>query len=544
MSDARQRLIVKVFRKYSNSLGPDALALVEDILDEYEDWDESEIEESLDHLAREYNKQDDAVMKVNVDVLRRVFYSLQNANDDPGDLRQTLDADSHLFVIDSFEMPLWNWSPERGTFEKLNTPLTVSGTPESRVLSVRNRLNIIKQCVLRNEHFAPSTLPSKDRERLVTLKSTKQLLGRAGERFLLLGMLAHNKEGKLVLEDADGSVELDFTHLDEPGDGLFVEGCFALVEGEYTPDGALEIIAIGQPPCEPRDVARSIYGHIDFLGKGATSLLEDTQFATRVQEDFENMQFFVLSDVWLDHPRTLPGLRLMFENCVANDFVPKVIVLCGNFTTQSISHGDGRDIQRYQENFDALADLIASFPDLTAATHFVFVPGPLDIALNGPVLPRKPLMSAFTARLRTKVPHVHFATNPCRIKFFHQEIVVFREDLMARMLRNMVGVKPDVAGEDLKRYLVQTVLDQAHMSPFTLNIQPVLSDFDHSLRLYPLPTAVVLADKYDRYKITYTGCHVFNPGSFASGKSYVFSTFQPSQVNSEECVIDMPIENY
>ena len=45
------------------------------------------------------------------------------------------------------------------------------------------------------------------------LKSTKQLLGRAGERFLLLGMLAHNKEGKLVLEDADGSVELDFTHL-------------------------------------------------------------------------------------------------------------------------------------------------------------------------------------------------------------------------------------------------------------------------------------------------------------------------------------------
>ena len=60
----------------------------------------------------------DAVMKVNVDVLRRVFYSLQNANDDPGDLRQTLDADSHLFVIDSFEMPLWNWSPERGTFEK------------------------------------------------------------------------------------------------------------------------------------------------------------------------------------------------------------------------------------------------------------------------------------------------------------------------------------------------------------------------------------------------------------------------------------------
>jgi len=47
----------------------------------------------------------------------------------------------------------------------------------------------------------------------VQLKSTKQLLGRAGERFLLLGMLTHNKEGDLCLEDSDGSVKLDFSQL-------------------------------------------------------------------------------------------------------------------------------------------------------------------------------------------------------------------------------------------------------------------------------------------------------------------------------------------
>jgi hypothetical protein len=45
------------------------------------------------------------------------------------------------------------------------------------------------------------------------LRSTKQLLGRAGERFLLFGMLSHSKEGKLCLEDEDGPVELDFSHL-------------------------------------------------------------------------------------------------------------------------------------------------------------------------------------------------------------------------------------------------------------------------------------------------------------------------------------------
>lgn len=29
-----------------------------------------------------------------------------------------------------------------------------------------------------------------------------------------------------------------------------------------------------------------------------------------------------------------------------------------------------------------------------------------------------------------------------------------------------------------------------HLCPLALNIQPILADYDHSLRLYPLPTAV------------------------------------------------------
>ncbi|KAF9464455.1 DNA polymerase epsilon, subunit B, partial [Collybia nuda] len=531
MADARQRSILKVFRKFSYSLGPDVLDLLGSILDQHEILDE-DIESSLDTLAMEYSKQDDATMKVSAEILRRVYESLQDQGQRTDIEKELIDPESHLFIINAFDMPLWRWSQENGTFTKANAPLTISGTAESRIQAIRDRLFIIKQCVMRNEHFAPSTLPSRDREKLVTLKSTKQLLGRAGERFLLLGMLAHNKEGKLCIEDADGSVELDFSKLDEPGEGLFTEGCFALVEGEYTEDATLEIVAIGQPPCEPREVARSIYGHIDFLGKGSTSLLEDSKFAIRIREELPELHFFFLSDVWLDHPQTLIGLQKMFDNCIENSFIPKVIVLCGNFTSRSISHGGGRDIQLYQENFEALADLIVTYPLIARSTHFVFVPGPLDITVNG-VMPRQHLLSSLVARLKVKVPKVHFASNPCRIKFFDQEIVIFRENTMSRMLRNVVGVKPDVNSEDLKRYLVQSILDQAHLSPLTINIQPTLPDYDHALRLYPLPTALVLADKYDRYKITYTGCHVFNPGSFI-GNSFVFSTYKPSEANSEE----------
>ncbi|KAK7060583.1 DNA-directed DNA polymerase epsilon, subunit B [Paramarasmius palmivorus] len=536
MSNPRQRTIIKVFRKYSNSLGPDALEFLEEVLDRHEIGEE-EIEGAIEAIAKEYNKQDDASMKVTVELLERVYNHLQDENEGANGDNEVIDPETHLFVVNAFEMPAWHWSVERGTFEKAPGPSTISGSAESRVTAIRDRLHVIKQCVLRNEHFAPSTIPSKDRERLVTLKSIKQLLGRAGDRFLLLGMLTRSKEGKLCLEDADGTVVLDFSKFDEPSEGLYTEGCFALVEGEYTEEESLEVIAIGQPPCESRQTARSIYGHIDFLGKGATSLLEDAQYSVRIREHLSELHFFFLSDVWLDDPRTLIGLKKMFDNCIENDFIPKVLVMCGNFTRRSIANGTGRDIQRYQENFDALADLIAAYPTITRTCHFVFVPGPLDITMNS-TLPQRPLLSSFVSRLKSKITKAHFASNPCRIKFFDQEIVVFRDDCMSKMMRNLTGVKVDADSEDLQRYLVQTILDQAHLSPIANNIQPTLSDFDHSLRLYPLPTAFCLADKYDRFKVTYTGCHVFNPGSFV-GNSFNFSTYKPSEINSEECVLEV-----
>ncbi len=62
-------------------------------------------------------------------------------------------------------------------------------------------------------------------------------------------------------------------------------------------------------------------------------------------------------------------------------------------------------------------------------------------------------MSSFTTKLKNKIPKIHFATNPCRIKFFDQEIVIFREDIMSKMLRNMVGAKVNVPSTALKRYV-------------------------------------------------------------------------------------------
>lgn len=64
------------------------------------------------------------------------------------------------------------------------------------------------------------------------------------------------------------------------------------------------------------------------------------------------------------------------------------------------------------------------------------------------------------------------------------------------------------------RKLVKTILDQGYLSPFGMAIRPVLWDYATALQVYPLPTAMVLADTdAPAFCVTYEGCHVMNPGS-------------------------------
>lgn len=72
-------------------------------------------------LGRAYSMHaiPDAAMKVSIDILRRVYDALQDQGDRINEgSKETLDPDSHLYVVDAFDMPLWHWSGERGTFEK------------------------------------------------------------------------------------------------------------------------------------------------------------------------------------------------------------------------------------------------------------------------------------------------------------------------------------------------------------------------------------------------------------------------------------------
>jgi DNA polymerase epsilon subunit 2 len=57
-------------------------------------------------------------MKISVEILKRVYESLQDQGQQ-SDEKDLIDPESHLYIINAFEMPLWHWSQENGTFQRL-----------------------------------------------------------------------------------------------------------------------------------------------------------------------------------------------------------------------------------------------------------------------------------------------------------------------------------------------------------------------------------------------------------------------------------------
>lgn len=381
--------------------------------------------------------------------------------------------------------------------------------------------------------------------------------------------------------------------------------------------GRFQGFFIGQPPCEKRRVTLGVsgpdsdtigggFGWIDFLGVGSERAMGSRM--RRVEQrllrrpltdddpDRGRGRIVILGEMNLDQPRTLQAVKKILSG-YANEpegATPLCFVFTGNFTQHAVMArgGSGGSVE-YKEYFDSLAAVLAEFPMLLTSATFVFVPGDNDgwasafSAGAATPLPRKSVPDLFTSRVRRTFVNANsevgkkedgsggeavFTSNPARLSLFGpcHEIVVFRDDMTARLRRSAVrlkkarGAEEDEApenvdgnpdGEDVAmavvpqddedagspdemdvdpstprkkkalepevpydvlaaRKLVKTVLDQGYLAPFRQSIRPVHWDYASPIHLYPLPTAMVLVDTTSpAFCVTYEGCHVVNPGA-------------------------------
>jgi DNA polymerase epsilon subunit 2 len=417
----------------------------------------------------------------------------------------------------------------------------------------------------------------------------------------------------------------------------FTPGMIVLVDGVYeeeeesvgkglsgssgvggTLGGRFQGFFIGQPPCEKRKVTLGVsgpdggqdhtigggFGWIDFLGVGSERAvghkmrkLEHRLLRQHAEPDTPTRgRVIILGECNLDRPRTLQALRKILAVYAAEPegASPMTFVLTGNFTQHAVMArgGSGGSIE-YKEYFDALASTLSDFPTILQTSTFILVPGDNDgwvssfTAGAATPLPRKEVPDLFTSRVRRAFAAANsetggradgeavWTTNPSRLTVFgpSHEIVLFRDDVSARLRRTAVHLKSSSAKKDVEkavkaapsapedvvmsgaipgedshtamdvdkdpkateveppasdpagapgvphdiqsaRKLVKTILDQGYLAPFRQAIRPVHWDYSTALHLYPLPTAMVLVDTTaPPFCITYEGCHVMNPGS-------------------------------
>jgi DNA polymerase epsilon subunit 2 len=241
----------------------------------------------------------------------------------------------------------------------------------------------------------------------------------------------------------------------------------------------------------------------------------------------------------LTRRREPPAFRSAAAEGAAEDPAALHFVLVGNFVEAPFNYGDCGSLSqvaqseraRYTSGLDRLADLIAEFPAIAASSHFILVPGPNDPTFGGFILPQPPLPQTFTAALRKKVAHVTLATNPCRIRFFSQELIVFRDDLYRKARRHCLPALPPIGSEEPHNHLVKTLVDQAHLSPVPVTVTPVYWAQDHALRLFPLPDMVVVCGGGESWETEYMGCPFLNPGSFSRNRTFLIH--QPAQRHSQ-----------
>ncbi|CAO3616529.1 unnamed protein product [Cunninghamella blakesleeana] len=403
---------------------------------------------------------------------------------------EVIDIQQHIHVIDAFKMPRLHFDYHRKAFQASLAPPTLFGSGDDKAEMFRDRLNLVKQRLLRNERFSPTSMHI-DKTAYIKITPVKALLGQDGDNFTLFGMLTQLEEGKIFLEDEDANIQLDLSSAQFEL-GLFTDGAFVVINGSYHGEYIFHVNSISLPPTESREITDSLFSHVDFNGL-PKSLVSNIRL-NEYENENNNIFFVILSDVFLDQPKVINGLRAIFHRYETSDQLPFGFVLIGNFSSQNQTYM-GLQSDKYTSNFSALADIISDYPGIAEYSHFIFVPGSHD-PWGGDLLPQPPIPSIFTKRLSQKIKKTSFATNPCRIRYCTQDILIFREDILSKLWRNTLLNPNTTAQSNPIFHLVTTLADQGHLCPLPLNVRPIYWTHDHALRLYPLPHAVSLSFQF------------------------------------------------
>ncbi|KAK2990641.1 hypothetical protein RJ640_028830 [Escallonia rubra] len=448
---------------------------------------------------------------------------------------------SQLRIIDAFDFPKFHYDPIKKSFLRHDGIPLIHGEPSAKATLYRDRFLLLFQRLSRDPHFArPAFDAEYSRSGTCEITTIQSLVGRTGKSWIL-GVISQLEDGHFYLEDLSAAVEIDlssaisflpscmhppcssdnadscFLFPNSITTGFFSENTIVLAEGEMLLDGMFKVNTCGFPPLEDRDKSIELFAGIDFFGCALTK--DQTLKFAELESGAVNDMFVILSDVWLDSEETMGKLETVLDGYEDVEVVPSLFVFMGNFCSHPCNLAFS-SFSNLRLQFGKLGQMIGAHRRLKEHSRFLFIPGPDD---PGPstVLPRCALPNYITEELKKHIPDAIFSSNPCRIKFYTQEIVFFRQDLLYRMRRSCLMPPTTEETNDPFEHLVATITHQSHLCPLPLTVQPIIWNYDHCLHLYPTPHTIVLGDRSESKAFNYTGITCFNPGSFSNDSTFV-----------------------
>ncbi|WOH03271.1 hypothetical protein DCAR_0622752 [Daucus carota subsp. sativus] len=523
MSAAMRKLIQKKFKMRGYTLKVEALNEILPFLSKFKDAED----EALDLLLDELQHQSLKSSILDKESVSRVVSLLLEAEAAAEDTPASTSATGALRIIDAFIVPKYRYDPIKKIFLEHTGRLPIHGDASAKATLYRDRFLLLFQRLSRDPHFSrPAFDTDLSQFGNCQISPIQSLVGRTGKCWVM-GVISQLEDGHFYLEDLTAAVEINLSNaISLPANdflfpittGFFSENTIVLAEGEMLLDGMFQVKTCGFPPLEDREKSSGLFSGIDFFGSGKLAK-EETLRLAELETRAVNDMFVILSDIWLDNEDTMKNLQTVLDGYENVEVVPSLFVFMGNFC----SHPCNLSFSSYSTvrmQFEKLGQIIAAHNRLLEHSRFLFIPGP-DDAGPSTVLPRCPLPNYLTEELQKHVPNAVFGSNPCRIKFYTQEIVFFRQDLLYRMRRSCLMPPSSEETSDPFEHLVATITHQSHLCPLPLSKQPVIWNYDHCLHLYPTPHTIVLGDKSEQKAFNYTGITCFNPGSFSNDSTFV-----------------------
>lgn len=331
-------------------------------------------------------------------------------------------------VINAFDIPKFTYDSHRKKFIRNDKSKSFLPFANNKAEYIRDRYMTLYQRTSRHELFAPPVQTTKKIVQRFQLKQVENLLATSSMNdVVILGYLTSFTEGKFHIEDPTGTVELDLTNV-KFHSGLFCEGCFVLAEGRYR-DGLLKVSGLGFPPPETAKSSRAYFGVANYWGGNSKTLLKTSHRLAEIERQDTDANIIFLSDCWLNDPVVLDKLKCLFNGY--DECPPTAIVMMGPFAKNVT------EIYSLKACFSQLGDIISTCPTLKKETDIILVPS-LDDPAAPSILPRPPLPHHLIADFKKKVPRCISATNPCRLQYCTQQILVARIDLITKLCRNVI----------------------------------------------------------------------------------------------------------